>query len=204
MSMKKITVDVMSSFAGDAGRKTSPVSLYAFGDMVKLRFQDSNKHAGLIAQPTLARLLENVDVRLAATITASASSRPSQPRGREKKDPVAAQHCSARIIVYGLKDKVCIVGDILSESGLCLQQPLASECDRDVEYSNPHYLVRPGSKMPILRDDPETDGVGKAMAPEALDEVMRNQFMQIFDATTDSGIRAQIKASSRLKSKLKE
>jgi hypothetical protein len=87
---------------------------------------------------------------------------------------------------------------------LYLQQPSATECDRGVEYSNPHYLVRPGRKMPILSDFSGTDDVRKAIAPETLDEVKRNQFMQIFDVAIDSGIQPQIKASPRLRSTLKE
>src|ERR1019366_5621735 len=100
----KIVVDATSSFTGSEGSKISPVSLHPYGDMVKLRFQDSKKHAGLISQPALAKLLEEFGVRLTATILA-ASSRPSQPRGREKKGLITTQDCSVRIIVYGLKDK---------------------------------------------------------------------------------------------------
>jgi hypothetical protein len=199
----KIVVDATSSFTGSEGNKISPVSLHPYGDIVKLLFQDSKKHAGLIPQPALAKLLEEFGVRLTGIISA-ATSRPSQTRSREKKVLIATQDCSVRIIVYGLKDKESVIGDILSESGLYLQQPSATECDRGVEYSNPHYLVRPGRKMPILSDSSGTDDVRKAMVPETLDEVKRNQFMQIFDVATDSGIQSQIKASPRLRSILKE
>jgi hypothetical protein len=68
----------------------SPIYPHPYGDIVKLRFQDSKKHAGLIPQPALAKLLEEFGVRLTGTILA-ASSRPSQTRSREKKVLITTQ-----------------------------------------------------------------------------------------------------------------
>lgn len=44
------------------------------------------------------------------------------------------------------------IGVILSDDGLYLQHPSPAQYGLELEYHNPHYLVRPGSEMPKLEE----------------------------------------------------
>lgn len=195
-------VDATSSFNGSKGNKIVPVTLRRFGHIIKLSFQDSKKYAGIVTLPVLGKLLDEFNVRFTATLSASASQ-PSQKRGREKtKDLARPQECSVHIVVYGLKRERSAISNVLSGAGLYLQQPSLAECDRDIEYSNPHYLVRPGCEMPKLEST--SSDVGNEVSPARLDDVKTGQFMQLFDLADNNGIRPEIKPSPRLRSSLKE
>ena len=95
------------------------------------------------------------------------------------------------------------MGNLLSDAGSFLQQPSASECDTTVEYFNPHYLTRPGARMPTLNDS--VGVLEEAGMTEILDEVNKNQLMQIFDhADANDYLPSQIIPSPRLRSTLRE
>ena len=95
------------------------------------------------------------------------------------------------------------MGNLLSDAGSFLQQPSASECDTTVEYFNPHFLIRPGARMPALSDSVEfLEDAGMA---EVLDEVNKYQLMQIFDhADANDYVLSQLIPSSRLNCTLRE
>ena len=196
--------NAMSSFTGNQGVKVAPVDIRPFGDILKLYFQDSRKYAGLLTLPVLSKLLDEFSVKFTATLVAS-QSRPSQTSGRGKtKNLGPTQECSVRIVVYGLKYEKSAVGNLLSDAGLFLQEPPAAECIRDVEYCNPHYLVRPGSQMPKLDELSISSNVQNTAMSETLDEAGKNRFMRIFDFANDTNIFSQIIPSPRLRSTLKE
>ena len=198
----KVTTKAMSSFTSSQGNKIVPVHIRPFGDVLKLHLQDSNKYVGLLTLPVFSMLLDEFSVRLTATMIASQSP-PYQASGREKvKNSVPTQDCSVRIIVYGLKRDKSAVGNLLSHAGLYLQQPSAAECDREVEYCNPHHLLRPGSQMPKLDELSITSDVRNVPTSETLDEVNKNRFMQIFESANDITISAQIIPSPRIRSTL--
>ena len=200
----KITVNAMSSFTGSQGMKVVPVDIRPFGDILKLYFQDSTKYAGLLTLPVLSKLLDEFSVKFTATLVAS-QPRPSQASHRGKmKNLGSTQECSVRIIVYGLKCEKSAVGNLLSDASLFLQQPSAAECIREVEYCNPHYLVRPGYQMPKLDELSISSDVQNAAMLETLDEASKNRFMRIFDFANDTNIPSQVIPSPRLRSTLKE
>lgn len=172
--------------------------------MIKLNLQGSNEYAGIVNLPILGKILKEYSVKFAATIVA-APSRYNAGRERDKKNNLGRpQICSVRIVVYGLGTEISAVGDMLSNADLYLQQPSASECERDIEYSNPHYLVRPGSKMPNLSDLSISSDTGSKITPEKLDEVNKSRLLQLFDVANDTSIRAHFAPSPRLSSSLKE
>jgi len=194
----------MSSFTGNQGMKVVPVDIRPCGDILKLYFQDSTKYAGLLTLPVLSKPLDEFNVKFAATLVAS-QPRPSQASQRGKmKNLGSTQECSVRIIVYGLKCEKSAVGNLLSDASLFLQQPSAAECIREVEYCNPHYLVRPGSQMPKLDELFISSDVQNAAMLETLDEASKNRFMRIFDFANDTNIPSQVIPSPRLCSTLKE
>ena len=198
----KVMAKAMSSFTSSQGSKIVPVNIRPFGDILKLHLQDSNKYVGLLTLPVFSMLLSKFSVRFIATLVASQSP-PYQASGREKvKNSVPTQDYSARIIVYGLKRDKSAVGNLLSDAGLYLQQPSAAECGREVEYCNPHHLLRPGSQMPKLDELSISSDVRNVPTSETLDEVNKNRFMQVFESANDITISAQIIPSPRLRSTL--
>ncbi|KAF2191078.1 hypothetical protein K469DRAFT_746516 [Zopfia rhizophila CBS 207.26] len=199
-----VVANATSSFTDSHGSKIAPVNIRHFGDILKLNFQDSNKYAGLLTLPALGKLLDEFYVKFTATLIAS-QSRPSQASRKVKvKDLVRTQECSVRIVVYGMKRDKSAVGSLLSDAGLYLQQPSAEECDRDVEYCNPHYLLRPGAQMPKLDELSISSNARKGGSSEMLDEVNKSRFMQIFDFANDVSNCLQVVPSSRLCSTLKD
>ena len=171
--------------------------------MIKLYYQDSNKYAGLIVTPVLAKILKDFSVRCVASLVAT-SSQPHQARNKKKgNDITGKKECSVRVVVYGVKEEEPDIGDLLSNSGLFLQQPSAAECEENIGYSNPHYLVRPGSKMPTLDGTAAFSSTNPGAASEKLSEVTQSRFMQLFD-TANVKIRPQISPSPRLRASLKE
>lgn len=194
----------MSSFESSSGMKQVPVSIAAYGDMLKLSFQDSKKYAGLIDSPALSMLLKDWCIQLNATLMA-----PHGKQDQASKETKSQQTCLpgerfVRIIVYGLASKRVAVGISLSNAGLYLQHPSQSEYDRDVEYINPHYLLRPGSHMPELEQLSIDSDSGAQKPPGSLDEANKSRFMRIFDLANEVENSVTVEPSHRLRSTLQE
>jgi len=183
---------------------TSSVTAKVIGNMIMLKYRDTEKYAGAINEPILSTLLEKSHVDYDITLTASSVAQDLNPR-KGKKKTTSSKSKVAHFVIYGLKANISIVGNALSEAGLYLQHPSISECDRAVEYFNPHYLVRPGDEMPSLSELSISSDGDPVKTFDILDEVGRSRLVQLFDsANADSrGIVSQIKPSSRLKTTLK-
>lgn len=170
--------------------------------MLKLYLKDSNKYAGLLTQPALCELLETFSVRLNATLMAA----PPKASSKTKKGAITYSttgECSVHIIVYGLKTEKLAVSDLLSNASLFLQQPSITECEIDIEYCNPQYLVRPGAQLPALEELSISPGARVAKSSETLDGVERNRLLRIFDSMEDFDVTPQLTTSPRLRSFLK-
>jgi hypothetical protein len=199
----KIVADALSSFTGDQGSYIAPVKIRPCRDVLKLYFKDSNKYAGLLALPALCRLLDSFLVELNATLITS-PSKSSSTTVKKTKNHFASHDCSVRIIVYGFKSERSAVGELLSQASLYLQHPSATECEIDAEYCNPHYLVRPGCQLPVLKELSIPSDIHATKASETLDEATKCKLSRVFDSTDDFGVAAQIIASPRLRSTLKK
>ncbi|KAL9621922.1 MAG: hypothetical protein Q9160_003743 [Pyrenula sp. 1 TL-2023] len=198
-----LIVALISSFQECHGGKPVAVTMRRFGDMIRLYYQDTNKYAGLLTIPILGQILDKFSIKFSASLVMS-KSQTDRTSGRTKKQSLKQRHeCSARIVVYGLKTEEEPVGDLLSDSDLFLQQPSAAECDRNIEYSNPHYLVRPGSTMPRLDELSISTNSPVASASDKIDEATQSRFMHLFD-TSCANIQLRITPSPRLHSMLKE
>ena len=198
-SYLKIIASAISSFSGGEGRNIAPVNLRCFGDILKMNFQDTNKYAGVISTSGLTQMLNEHNLKFEATLTA-----PSQQSRGAKKDAALSKECVVRIVVYGQASERIAVGKAFSKAKLYFQQPCITEYDRKMVYSNPHYLVRPGSKMPELSTlviDSDTRSTADA---SKLEEINKNWLTKLFDTANDDGIRVQVLQSPRLFSRLKE
>lgn len=194
----------MSSFKSSSGIKQAPVSIAAYGDILKLSFQDSNKYAGLITSSALSMLLKGRCIQLTATLMAPHDKQNQVSKETKSHKTCSPQECSVRIIVYGLARERVAVGILLSGAGLYLQHPSPCEYDRNVQYINPHYLLRPGSHMPELEQLSINSDSGAQKPSESLDEVNKSRFMRIFDLANEEGGSLTVQPSHRLRATLQE
>lgn len=194
----------MSSFKSSSDVKQAPVSIVAYGDMLKLSFQDSNKYAGLINSSALGILLKDRCIQLNAMLMAPHSKQDPVSRKTKVNKTCSSRECPVRIIVYGLESERFAVGNLLSDAGLYLQHPLLSEYDRNVKYVNPHYLLRPGAHMPDLEQLSINADSRVEDSSESLDEVNKSRFIRIFDLANEVGGPLTVEPSHRLRSTLQE
>jgi hypothetical protein len=110
----------------------------------------------------------------------------------------------ARIVVYGFMSEKNAVGKHLSNSDLFLQHPLQSEFEQSVQYFNPHFLLRPGAKMPNIEALHISGEEAASQGPTVLDEVSKGRIWRIFDLASGSEQVPEVKPSLRLKSTLRE
>jgi hypothetical protein len=170
--------------------------------MVKIKLQSSGKYAGLIRVPVVRELLGDTAVRISATLVESKRnlSEPSTEEGS-----TLWRSFTARIVLTGLQPDRFRVSKLLSDSHLVLQHPYAEECG-ELEYCNPHYLLRPGASMPKLQN---AAGFAPASVkpPGSLTELNKSRILQIFDSARHDnrqGSRLHNFTSHRLKSSLKQ
>ncbi|KAI9708611.1 MAG: hypothetical protein M1820_003829 [Bogoriella megaspora] len=192
-----------STFDIGKENKIVPVTTRPFGDMIKFNCEDSRKYAGIIEAPALVEILKEFRIKFTTTLLAS-NSQSRQKRGQTKMKALSSQASySARIVMNGLKCEEVAVGSVLSDAGLYLQHPSSAECGDEVQYSNPHYLIRPGSNMPNIAHLSLSTDAQDAAIPEKLDEVGQSRLMHLFDLANND-VRPWHTPSPRLRSALKD
>lgn len=77
-------------------------------------------------------------------------------------------------------------GRLLSDAGIFLQHPSAAEMIPEVRYDNPHYLVRPGTEMPIL-EQLHLDDITDNTENKLLNETRKGCFIQILETAKADG-----------------
>jgi hypothetical protein len=200
----KIVARTVSSWTGSQGRKVTPVTLSPLGDIMKLSFQGSTKYAGILALPALCKLQEEFTIEYTANMVALGSRKEQTTMKGKATTPNAVYDCSVRIVVYGVKSQESSVGQLLSDSELYLQHPSAVELHRNVDYWNPHYLLRPGSQMPKLEFLSISPDGNDFTTTDSIDEMHKSRFMQIFNSANGPSGPLNLISSPRLKSILKE
>ena len=166
------------------------------GGILRLSIQDTGEHVGLVDSKSLSEVMSRFSVKLAAFIP------PAKQVKRNMGVSFPTEISTIRVVVFGLAGEGGDVGRILSDDGLFFQHPSHTEYDGAVPYRNPHYLLRPGSKMPPLDQlaisDPGTTGPA-----EVLNDVSKGRLMRLFDLAGAPGAPGNVRASLRLKSPLK-
>ncbi|RYP21517.1 hypothetical protein DL765_002153 [Monosporascus sp. GIB2] len=183
---------------------SAPLTMKRFGDAFMLHLVNSRKYVGILMEPALIRVLEDYTVQLEATLVVSGPPLPQGKAGRKSKLPQIGPIYPVRIVVTGLKQEKSAVGNILSDAGLFLQHPSANEYDGQLEYCNPHYLLRPGGTMPDLQHFALDSPPGEAHRLRTLDEAHKSRYMKIFDSADVKDVPMVAQASPRLKSVLME
>ncbi|KAE8448033.1 hypothetical protein EG329_009956 [Mollisiaceae sp. DMI_Dod_QoI] len=129
-----IIAQTTSSWTGDKGTKVTPVTLSPFGDVMKLSFQDSRKYAGILALSALCKLQQEFNIDYSANMVASGSQKDQRAISGKSTMNNSAHDCSVRIVVYGVKSQQHSVSQLLSDAGLYLQHPSATELYRPINY----------------------------------------------------------------------
>jgi hypothetical protein len=201
----QIEATALSSFTGAEDAVVSPVTMKPLGECMRLHFQDTGKYAGLVTLPALGKLQRDFNVKLTAHLVATKNKPDSKSkRGERKRDPGPSCEYYVRIVIHGLKSEKTAVGDLLANDEVFFQHPSIEECGRNMEYWNPHYLLRPGSQMPLLEDLSISSDESSAQGAGTLEEVDRSRLLRIFDTASDIVIPSKITPSPRLRSILKE
>ncbi|RYP13394.1 hypothetical protein DL767_010752 [Monosporascus sp. MG133] len=183
---------------------SAPLTMKRFGEAFMLHLVDSRKYVGILMEPALIRVLEDYTVQLEAILVVSGSPLPQGKARLKSKLPQLEPIHSVRIVVTGLKHEKSAVGNVLSEAGLFLQHPSANEYDGQLEYCNPHYLLRPGGTMPDLQHFALDNPPREAHQFRPLSEAHKSRYMKIFDSADAKYVPMDAQASPRLKSILME
>jgi hypothetical protein len=161
------------------------------GDILKCYIGNTATYLGFINCAILVQLVHDFSVTLTATVEV--------PKMRKKSTTIRELPIS--LVVYGhLKDRRA-VGALLADKGLALQHP--HEFDNNVEYHNPHFLLRPGARMPNIDCNPSSS-LSTTMKDEILDECRKSRLTRVFDSANGLGLHCQVSPSPRLRSTLKE
>ncbi|KAL7930066.1 SNF2 family N-terminal domain-containing protein [Trichoderma chlorosporum] len=197
-----IVATAASSFEGPKGAAQVPVTLSASDAKIMLYCQDTQKYAGIIKDAALTKILREFTIRADAALIISTQlkKKTSKKSSMNIRSPIT---CFVRIVLYGIASDKNAVGIILGDAGLYFQHPSPSEYDSSMQYCNPHYLLRPGSRMPTLEDDSGAR-YSRHVESDKLNESNKGRFMKLFDEASDNNLKANIEQSGRLRSKLKE
>ncbi|KAI1737674.1 SNF2 family N-terminal domain-containing protein [Xylaria scruposa] len=174
----------------DSTLKTRSVSvkLKSFGSIVMLRDQNSGSHLGTLSNSRLASVLNQLPLRLDATLLVSETKVPKERKSKTRKVTATepTKECSIRIVVYGLRDNKEAISSLFSDAGFFLQHPSAAELIPGVQYDNPHYLARPGAEMPKL-ENLQLDDMNDDMQTEGEGEISKVRYMRIFETAEADG-----------------
>lgn len=200
----------MSSFTHEYGNRFIPVDLKPFGHYFIIRTRASDTHAGILDNSELLKILGQFPLRLDATLLIPETKglkQPSRTRSKSHNSATSMEKYRIRIALHGLQGDKVLVGKLLSDAGFFLQHPSAAELLPDVEYDNPHYLLRPGAKMPRI-EDLRIEVNGEASLHDELeDETRRSNLLRIFEsaalaANDDRATHLKTTPSLRLRSVL--
>ncbi|KUJ17015.1 uncharacterized protein LY89DRAFT_616746 [Mollisia scopiformis] len=179
-----VITELTSSFALENGTHSVPVNLKPFGGIFMLQSQNSGAHVGILSNSGLVNALRQLRLKLDATVRISEIKgirESGKPKMKKFAPATAAREYSIRIILYGLRDDKVAMGSLLSDAGFFLQHPYATEIISEVQYDNPHYLLRPGAEMPEL-EHLHLDIVDHSSAQtEPGNEISKSRFLKIFE-----------------------
>lgn len=167
------------------------------GSMTMVYTSESSKYLGLLDPCTadvLARLSQSYSVTLRAFLLT------------EKKKDLAQKPSELKfrrvyILVYGIHLESDNVGNMLSEKNVFLQHP--KWYDHRVTYSNPHYLLMPGTEIGLLQYDESREFSTSNHSSQSKKTVPIDQITSIFDSAQGPMKYSEVRTSDRLTASLK-
>lgn len=107
-----------------------------------------------------------------------------------------------QVVIYGFREDMDEVGNILAENDLFLQHP--AQGDTSVPYENPQFLLAPGAEIPQLGDLTAESISTPTTLEERLDRRWAAGVFEAFDHVDGPTTFAPVEPSWRLQTKLKE
>ncbi|KAF7527351.1 hypothetical protein G7054_g10485 [Neopestalotiopsis clavispora] len=179
-----------SSIKPENGSHSIPVMLRPYEDFFLLHDLSSNRHAGILREPCLLKVLLQSSLHLDATLWISETNSAKESNKPFPKKLARVNHTpnySLRIAIYGLLKDRDLIGGRFSDAGLFLQHPFADEIKPGIEYDNPQYLRRPGAEMPKL-ERLSLESMQEDSSHDILDnELGKSRWLRIFDDANADG-----------------
>ncbi|KAH8665633.1 SNF2 family N-terminal domain-containing protein [Ilyonectria robusta] len=179
----------------------------ASGNVISL-YEETDKFVGVFICDGLSSLFGQFSVHTTATFAPEKPNEGHCPKGsKASKAQAQESHIAGRltrVVIYGLFADKDLIGKHLSEAELYLQHPTLDEYDQSVEYFNPHFLLRPGAKMPRIEELSLQTEDETTPAPTILDEVSKGRIWRVFDSASGGEVIPEVTSSPRLKATLKE
>lgn len=199
----------MSSFTPEDGLHSVNVKLKKNGDIFILHTKTSDTYVGILSDTRMVKTLTKLPIRLDASLLISEDQQMKRSASlKSKQHPRAdsARKYILRIVIHCLRSDKETVGDLLAENDLFLQHPYAEEVLPEVEYDNPHYLLRPGAQMARLKDMSLENERDSSVQSGPGDEMSKSNLLWLFEtaATDDEAVAVPTTtmASPRLRSTL--
>ena len=159
--------------------------------MVVVHQAQTLKYGGLLNHETgqaLAALSRNYSITFKASLDENAST---------MKRSTSNGYRSLLITLYGLRQDSDAVDTLLLKNKLYLQQP--STFDPSFVYSNPQYLLRPGSEFSrAVQEDSKFSIREKQMG-----QSIKHQTLRVFDSAVGPATFSEMQGSKRLITDLK-
>lgn len=184
----KLIATPVSSFTPDSMHPVA-VDLKPYGDIFILRSKTSETYVGILSDSKIVKTLTRFSLRLDATLLISEDEQVKQPAKSKssKHMPIkSARKYSLRIVIHGLRRDKQTIGDLFAEADLFLQHPSVDEPLPNVEYDNPHYLLRPGAQMAKLKDMCPEGERECSVEHRPGDDISRSHLVRLFDAAAAS------------------
>lgn len=179
----------------------------ASGNVISL-YEETDKFVGVFICDGLSSLFGQFSVHTTATFAPEKPNEGHCPKGsKASKAQAQESHIAGRltrVVIYGLFADKDLIGKHLYEAELYLQHPTLDEYDQSVEYFNPHFLLRPGAKMPRIEELSLQTEDETTPAPTILDEVSKGRIWRVFDSASGGEVIPEVTSSPRLKATLKE
>ncbi|KAM5376427.1 hypothetical protein ACJZ2D_005481 [Fusarium nematophilum] len=192
----EVLLDAVSSSTDENNGLHIPVEIRFTPNNIKLHHEASSKYLGFLDCHAIAELVQRFQVTLTATLW--------HPKRKTKKNTnqQPGEKSVVHVVIYGLRKDMDDIGSFLEDCNLYLQHP--TEYDNRVEYANPQYLLRPGSRMPKVHDAAFHAMPSQESSDRILDEGSKGELLRVFDAADGPSLFAEVKPSPRLRTPLQK
>jgi len=180
------------------------MTLKPSGTILKIYRGGTDKYVGLLDVPEIQDLLAGYSIRLRSFLSKAKTDGSGTKVKIENGDERLLPEYSLRVVVFGQLEDITVVGNFLSTANLYLQHPSQTECGSNIEYFNPHYLVRLGGEMPKIEDLSLEDDEERGNARNTVDDVAKCRLLRLFDDADGTDLEFDVQPSPRLRANLME
>ncbi|RBR18860.1 hypothetical protein FVER53590_11656 [Fusarium verticillioides] len=191
----ELLIDFLSPATLSEDLSHVPIELRFSNHVISLHVEGSGSYMGRIESKAIVDLLQSYQVNLVTTLEC--------PPVKKKKSANSFQTPKTlHIVIYGLRNDMNNIGDLLEDSELFLQHP--TEYDTRLEYLNPQYLIRPGSTFPRVNGASFQALANQQSSDQVMEEKSKSEVHRVFDSASGPSTFTQVQPSPRLRTSLQE